>query len=64
MIPFSVVSPMLLGLFYDWRGDYYAAVMLLAVLTTAGIASAFLLRLPPSPTEQTSAGDEDASRAA
>lgn len=63
VIPFSVVSPMLLGLFYDWRGDYYAAVMLLAVLTTAGIASAFLLRLPPSPTEQ-AGGGEDAREAA
>lgn len=64
VIPFSVVSPMLLGLFYDWRGDYYAAVMLLAVLTTLGIASAFLLRLPPAPGEAAEAEQPGASRAA
>ena len=52
VIPFSVVSPMLLGLFYDWRGDYYAAVMVLGALSTVGIPSAFLLRLPPTPTDE------------
>ena len=52
MIPFSVVSPMLLGLFYDWRGDYYAAVMVLGALSTVGIPSAFLLRFPPTPTDE------------
>jgi MFS family permease len=51
VIPFSVVSPLLLGLVFDWRGDYYLAVMLLAALNAAGIAFAFLLRLPPSPSE-------------
>ena len=55
VIPFSVVSPMLLGLFYDWRGDYYAAVLLLAALSAAGVASAFLLRLPPAEPEAAAA---------
>ena len=64
VIPFAVVSPMLLGLFYDWRGNYHAAVMLLAVLTTVGIASAFLLRLPPSPGEASAAEQPSDSRAA
>ena len=64
VIPFAVVSPMLLGLFYDWRGNYHAAVMLLAVLTTVGIASAFLLRLPPLPGEASAAEQPSDSRAA
>jgi len=64
VIPFAVVSPMLLGLFYDWRGNYHAAVMLLAVLTTVGIASAFLLRLPPAPGEASEAEQPADSRAA
>lgn len=56
VIPFAVVSPMVLGLVFDWRGDYYLAVLLLASLNAAGIAAAFLLRLPPS----TSAGEPEA----
>ena len=64
VIPFAVVSPMLLGLFYDWRGNYYAAVMLLAVITTVAIPSVLLLRLPPAPGEASEVEESTASSAA
>lgn len=45
-VPFAVLSPMALGLFYDIEGSYFTGVIFLAVLCAAAIPLAFLLRLP------------------
>ncbi len=44
-VPFAVASPLLLGLVFDIRGDYYIAVLVLAVVTVAAIPAAYLMRL-------------------
>ena len=45
-VPFAVLAPMLLGLFFDLQGTYFMGVLFLAALSAAAIPLAFLLRLP------------------
>ncbi len=45
-VPFAVLAPMLLGLFFDLQGTYFTGVLFLAALSAVAIPLAFLLRLP------------------
>ena len=45
-IPFAVISPMVLGLFYDIEGSYFTGVIFLALLCAAAVPVSFMLRLP------------------
>ena len=51
-VPFSVISPVILGLFFDLDGTYFTGVLFLAALSAAAIPIAFLLRLPRGPEDR------------
>lgn len=64
-VPFAVISPMILGLFFDIEGTYFTGVMFLALLCAVAIPVSFMLRLPrgsENPFLQTGGSEE--SRAA
>lgn len=46
VVPFAVLAPLSLGVVFDSTGSYYSGVLLLAVLSAAGIPVALMLKLP------------------